>query len=735
VVLTNNLDSTNTLLITSPGSTIRGLVFNGVSPTSNTTNGLLIAGASATGNRVIGNYFGTNAAGTADATNAEHGVLVTNDSAGNIIGGYEPGDRNLVSGSVRGIMVLGAGAGNVVQGNYAGTNAAGTGAIPNGDGIYISAPGSIVGGSLDTLDGLTPSAGCTGACNLVSGNNWCGISTNGSDLLIQGNMSGVQADGVTALPNGHCGAYIGGGENVQLGGTGINEGNVLANSTLFHGVWMPAGAGIAIQGNSIYGNNQLGIDLADDGATANDLDDADSGPNQRQNYPTLNFARISAGGLQIEYSLDSSATNSAYPVAVDFYEADSAVSGEGRAYLGSATLYAPGIGTVNLGDAAALGVGAGDALVATATDADGNTSEFGAVVITAEGAYTVNSVADAADAVPGDGQCETATPGECTLRAAIEEANTEEGPGHVGFDIAGAGPHIITPVTSLPVVTGSLNIDGTTQPGYGGAPLITLDGSTAVGDGLHLGAGSDGSAIRGLAVNSFSGAGIVVDSDDSVIAGNYVGVGSDGVTPLGNGMAGIIIEGNGGMVGGGLTAGGVANIIANNAGAGVIVSGSGAANALRGNVVYGNSGLPIDLNGDGPTDNDLDDADSGPNNLQNSPVLMASQNTVAGMVVAAAFMGVPDAVYIIDFYQADSCGSAGQGEALTYLGALGTRTTPVTLDSPGGRGLVYANFGYDVPDGQFITATLTDATSGDTSELWPVCRWGRITAIGPGHTR
>src|SRR3954463_8996453 len=60
--------------------------------------------------------------------------------------------------------------------------------------------------------------------------------------------------------------------------------------------------------------------------------------------------------------------------------------------------------------------------------------------------FTVNTIADGSDAALNDGLCQTASEGQCTLRAAIEEANAETpaGPHSINFSI-GSGAQTIIP--------------------------------------------------------------------------------------------------------------------------------------------------------------------------------------------------------------------------------------------------------------------------------------------------
>jgi CSLREA domain-containing protein len=140
----------------------------------------------------------------------------------------------------------------------------------------------------------------------------------------------------------------------------------------------------------------------------------------------------------------------------------------------------------------------------------------------------VNSTAD-----PGDGTCNAT---QCTLREAIVLANGNGVPDRITFDI-GSGPQTIAVQTELPQVTQQLNIDGTSQPGFAGEPLIELDG-TSVADSSPTGLwiSADGSTVQGLVINDFHfqgmsatfGEGIFVAGDDVKIRKNYIGTGPSG---------------------------------------------------------------------------------------------------------------------------------------------------------------------------------------------------------------
>ena len=158
----------------------------------------------------------------------------------------------------------------------------------------------------------------------------------------------------------------------------------------------------------------------------------------------------------------------------------------------------------------------------------------------ARGPLVVNSTGDDSDLDPGDGKCQTRTAGECTLRAALEEAAAprNEGLDAITFDIPGPPPYVIRigEGTNLPVpeIIDPVILDGTTQPGFdtaGRSPVVELNGASA-GDrahGLKITAG--GSTVKGLIIREFKGARILLRREGkNRIQGNIIRAGSDGET-------------------------------------------------------------------------------------------------------------------------------------------------------------------------------------------------------------
>ncbi|MFO0954680.1 MAG: L-type lectin-domain containing protein [Isosphaeraceae bacterium] len=166
--------------------------------------------------------------------------------------------------------------------------------------------------------------------------------------------------------------------------------------------------------------------------------------------------------------------------------------------------------------------------------------------------------------------------GPGSLRQAILDANVAAGVSSViSFDIPGSGVQTIQPRSALPAITAPVLIDGFSQPGYAGSPLIELNGSQAgVGDGLAI-TGS-GVTVRGLDIHSFGrGAGILIAGAGATgnrVYGNVIGADPAGEQNEPN-EYGIV-----------LTGGAASNQIG---------SGGGAANSLqeanliRGNVLAG----------------------------------------------------------------------------------------------------------------------------------------------------
>jgi parallel beta-helix repeat protein len=145
--------------------------------------------------------------------------------------------------------------------------------------------------------------------------------------------------------------------------------------------------------------------------------------------------------------------------------------------------------------------------------------------------------------------------GSGSLRQAILNANAHAGRDTIAFNIPGTGVHTIALNAALPTITDAVVINGTTQPGFAGQPLIELDGAGAGtgADGLHISAGS--STVRGLVINRFDDAQIKLDTaGGDIVAGNYLGTDATGTTDFVMVSTGILVVNSSGDRIGGTTA-------------------------------------------------------------------------------------------------------------------------------------------------------------------------------------
>lgn len=219
----------------------------------------------------------------------------------------------------------------------------------------------------------------------------------------------------------------------------------------------------------------------------------------------------------------------------------------------------------------------------------------------------------------------------------------------------------------------------------------------------HIGNGAANgrNVVSGNAQN-----GILIESgaEAVTVAGNYIGVDIDG-DPRGNSGSGIAIdEAFNNHVG-------PNNVIQSNTGDGILITAStaGHGNVLTNNSLYLNGELGIDLGGEEVTPNDSSDSDSGPNRLQNFPVIQ----TVTGAPVnrvGGTLESTPNRSFIVEVYTSPMADGTGHGEGRTFEGAF-----PVETGSDG-NGSFSVGFGMG-QSGDCVSATARDEGSGDTSEF------------------
>jgi parallel beta-helix repeat protein len=327
-------------------------------------------------NQIQGNYIGINAAGTAARGNGGTGVSLDN-SSNNTIGGTTAGAGNIISGNGdTGIAIFGGGGQNTIQGNYIGTNLAGTGAIANeGGGVSLEdSPDNLIGGSV------------SGAGNLISGNDFTGVFITGAqsqDNQISGNIIGRNVTNSANVPNANHGVELkSSGPNIIGGGFNAANANIIAGNG-GTGVTVIFGTGPCIKkgiiSNSIFSNGGLGIDLGNDGVTGNDTGDGDTGPNTLQNFPVLTNASTDATSTTIEGTLNSTANTSFHIEFFSNVAADPSGFGEGQTFLGYKDVTTGNDGNVSFTAVLPVLPPSGQSII-TATTSDNaelaNTSEF-----------------------------------------------------------------------------------------------------------------------------------------------------------------------------------------------------------------------------------------------------------------------------------------------------------------------------------------------------------------------
>ena len=210
--------------------------------------------------------------------------------------------------------------------------------------------------------------------------------------------------------------------------------------------------------------------------------------------------------------------------------------------------------------------------------------------------------------------------------------------------------------------------------------------------------------------NKSDGLFIDSESDSNRVLGNRIGTTANGTAALGNGEAGVLLQGTSNTVGDGTAAG--SNTIAFNAEDGVQVQ------TGIGNAIFSNAGLGIDLHGgfedaQGNTANDPGDIDTGANGLQNKPVVSSATTSSTKTTIAVKLASAPDTSYTIEFYSNPS-GNEGRKFVGRKIVTTDPRGNAAFTFSPAAR----------IPVGQAVTATskaklvtLVSTSDEDTSEF------------------
>jgi titin len=725
------------LQLNSSFNSVRGLAINRFP-----AQGMVLLGAS---NTVQGNFIGTDVTGTLARGNGSYGIWVR--SVGNLIGGTDPTNRNLISANDTGIYIYNTRS-NTVQGNLVGVTVSGTGALKNANSGLIcdGSSGNLIGGTV------------AGARNIFSGNGGSGIYLTGAGAtgnLVQGNYIGTDISGGTIISNAADGITINGaGTNtiggnpaggnlisgnglagVSLTGAGATANRLLANfigtdvtgklalANLYAGVTMAGtasgnlvGGTNAGDGNVISGNMQDGIFLTG-GAFGNLI----RGNLIGLSAPGTNAVPNNYNGI----SINGAATNTIGGVTAG---ARNVISGNAN----------NGIGILLLGDT-------GNAVLGNyiGTDVTGSSAVrnlLAGVRIQGTANFIGGATAGSGNVISGNGQQGVwlvGTNGSVT-------GNVIQG-NFIGLDVTGTN--------SLPNLNAGVGISGAAGNQVGGTAtgarnVISANGDAGVflvGNGTsgnqvqgnYIGTDLSGRLARGNALEgiylesaqtnliggSAPGAGNVISANNArgiylytnsswnVIQGNFIGTKADGTNGLGNVFHGIDMDVNAtnNLIGGSAPGAGNRIAFAQTVYAGVRVRAGSVNNLISGNAIFSNGALGIDLGNAGVNPNDDCDGDTGANMQQNFPTL---SNVYSGTITR--IRGVLDSTagktYLLQFFGSPVGDASGYGEGQVFLGQTNL-TLGVACSS---NFTVYLPA--IVPPSWVVTATATDPAN-NTSEF------------------
>ncbi len=573
------------------------------------------------------------------------GSLAPPNSAGLLLGGASTVRnmefRNWTGGL--GLALAPGAAGSVVQRNVFTLNRVG---------LNINGPNTLVGGT-DPADR-----------NLAYDNTQDGIDVVfADDVTIRNNFCGT-SDGLTAAPNDNSGLYVlgararvldnvlsgNGGEGLEIGEYSVNtlvKDNIVGADSSRRARLGNGGDGISIFGdgdsvlNNVITDNGYGITVLSQ-AFGTFIHGNIIGPNG-----TLDSAFGNRyGGLQVIGAgvvIDSNIVSGNSNYGIRF-------SGYGGSFVRRNIVGTDPSGTLDWGNSAA-------------------------------GVFIV------ADTIIVGGP-------------APEDRNLISGNGGAGVELYG-GPSFGGPrYFRGNLVQGNLigtDIAGTAKiPNQHGILLTGYVDSNVVLDNVI-----SGNERQGIWLRRASG----VSANRTTFRANRIGTAVDGVTPLPNDSAGVLIDSAQANMFGGIDTSG-ANIVAFNGLGGFVVK-AGMGTQILGNSIYKNGGLGIDLGNDGPTLNDSADADSGAHLLQNFPRLTWLAQAGGSTTVKGELRSLPGSDFRLEFYTSDEADTTGFGEGQSFQ-----YTIDVHTDTGG-----LANFEFTIP-GTFdrVSATATHAVYG-TSEF------------------
>jgi hypothetical protein len=619
----------------------------------------VVLGSNNDGSVFWGNRVGTTATGLAALPNGT-GVVVNGTNI--TIGGEGVQHRNLISGNTLGGAVVG-GSGNKVYGNWIGLSANG-GALGNRDGLELRGTAAKVGST-------------SGGGNVISGNTRYGIAiqNSGSGNEVVANFIGTTSNGLAALPNGSDGIMIGGSNNIIGGAGAAYRNHISGNGASGLLIW---GSGNQVLGNFIglsanstaLGNAGAGIYIYGDDTTI-------GGPGTMRNFVSGNegagiFSRFNEG-VRIEGNY----------VGLD-----------------PAGTFAIGNGGVGIGTDDAASVIDGNRV--GGNEDDGISLRGGDVAsLVINNRIGTNAAGTAEVANGGSGVYVSGT----TAGVIIGEAGK-------GNQISGnfRGITLNDQTVGVVIQGNNIGLNAAQSAKLGNEETALLFGGVdhQIG-GVAAGAGNviagNGTAMR------------IGNGGNHRIEGNFIGTNAAKASGLGNYVGVMNNTASESWFGG--TAPGAGNVITGQTWYGIHLRG-GQGNRMLGNLIYGNAGADVEIEGvAGPDSNDTLDPDQGTNAGQNFPEIASAVLSGNAMQVNGKLRSKANTEYRVEYFHADACGVTGRAQAKAYLGSENVLT-----DGNGTGTLIFGLVGG--PTTGYIGALASDGF-GNTSEF------GNCVAIGPAQ--
>jgi hypothetical protein len=541
----------------------------------NLDDGLNITTTNATGNVIQGNFIGTDKTGSVAVPNSNNPAnlqggagIQLNNASGNLIGGTISAARNVISGNTsphtaRGVWIDNGAAGNVIEGNYIGLNAAGTAALANDIGVLIEVGAGAVQGSHDnTVGGSTAAAG-----NVISGNTGSGIEI--TDMGTTGNLVENNSIGTDKAGTGKVANAV--GITIQAGASGNSVGGSAAGT-----------------GNLISGNTGDGVVITDAGTSNNVIQSNAIGTNT-----TVTGALANQDGVHIQSGAKNNTIGGTTSVTGNIISGNKAagvlVSDSGTS--GNA-IEGNFIGLESSGTTALANVdGVMIQLAASNNTIGGNVAGSGNLIsgnsnsgLTIDGTGTTgNKVLNNVIGLDVTGSASLANQKGVIIQGGAT-GNT------IGTTLAGFGNVISGNSADGVQVTGSGTSNNQVEGNFIGtdsAGAVAL--ANSVGVSVQAGAskntigGTASGAANLISGNSTQGV-LITGASSNLVQGNFIGSDTGGTLALPNMSGGVAIQGaaTGNIIGG--TTVGVTNVISGNQGDGVAISGSGS----NGNFVQGN---------------------------------------------------------------------------------------------------------------------------------------------------